>query len=407
MNKGILSTIVYTAAFFMFIASVFPFSNIRAEESQFRKQFIENYNGNFFQAQSTFVKKNKDIIEAEINILIAEAMQQGKKYQERMYLLDIANQMATMHISWNEGSEDLLNKIVKLQKEEFAKEKIKTDEIEKVKEVEKVPGNFVMAVHKDEMNTKGLSPVIYPHWIHRSFFRCKVCHEDIFIKKRKANDITQTKITEGKLCGVCHNGQISFNAGAEENCGRCHLFGKPESKPIVDFSYYDSNKFKEIASRIGSEWKPENLIGGKLPVDKLGYINWIEMDKIKAFNPLTSLNKELATGGENEEIRESLIVFQTSSTFMKDVLFSHKIHTTWLKCSLCHPKIFKPELGANRVTMIEMKEGKSCGVCHGNVAFTSADCLRCHNQSRENPPQGVLINQAVIPVPVTPVEQAN
>jgi hypothetical protein len=44
--------------------------------------------------------------------------------------------------------------------------------------------------------------------------------------------------------------------------------------------------------------------------------------------------------------------------------------------------------------MIEMKDGKSCGLCHGRVAFSYADCLRCHSQTKENLPQGVLINRA-------------
>lgn len=370
------------------VVSFIPFLN--AEESQFRKQFIENYNANSLQAQTFLIKKNKDNIETEVNSLITEAMASDKNYQDRMYLLDIAAMIATMHIHWNNGSEELLKKVEIFQKAEFKKEQVKTEELERVKEAEKVPGNFVMAAHKEEMAKKGLAPVIYPHWIHRAFFRCKVCHEDIFIMKRNGNNISQANIQEGKQCGACHNGAISFNAGAEENCARCHIFGKPESKPLLDLSYYNHNKFKEIASRVGAEWKPENLTGGKLPVDKLGFINWIELDKMKAFNPRTNLGESLDTEG----IRETSILFQTPNAFLKDVLFSHKIHSTWVKCSLCHPNIFKPELGANKVTMIEMKDGKSCGRCHGRVSFTYADCLRCHSQTKEKSPEGALINKA-------------
>jgi len=79
---------------------------------------------------------------------------------------------------------------------------------------------------------------------------------------------------------------------------------------------------------------------------------------------------------------------------MKGILFSHKIHSTWVRCTLCHPNPFKPEVGQNKVKMIEMKDGKSCGKCHGKVAFTYSDCLRCHNQTKENLPEGVLINHA-------------
>ena len=362
--------------------------NLNAEESQFRKQFMENYYNDAFQAQPILIKKNKDIIESEVNALITESMSPEKTFQQKMHLLDIANSIATMHIQWNSGSEELLKKVETLQKEELEKERARTEEIEKLKEAEKVPGNFVMVTHKEEMAAKGLSPAIYPHWVHRSFFRCKVCHEDIFIMKRGANNISQTTIQEGKQCGVCHNGTISFSATDEKNCTRCHLAGKPESKPLIDLSYYNKDKFKEIASRVGSEWKPENLVDGKLPLDRLRFINWVEMDKTKAFNPRTTLNG----GPETEGVRETFILFESPVPFLKGVLFSHKIHSTWVKCSLCHPNLFKPQAGANKVTMIEIKDGKSCGRCHGRVAFTYSDCLRCHSQTKENLPEGVLIN---------------
>lgn len=65
-----------------------------------------------------------------------------------------------------------------------------------------------------------------------------------------------------------------------------------------------------------------------------------------------------------------------------DVLFSHKVHTrTSLiqdKCDICHDKIYSPR-NKRPVTMAEMENGKSCGACHGKVAFTLADCGRCHS----------------------------
>jgi c(7)-type cytochrome triheme protein len=30
--------------------------------------------------------------------------------------------------------------------------------------------------------------------------------------------------------------------------------------------------------------------------------------------------------------------------------------------------------------MIEIFDGKYCGVCHGKVAFPNLDCQRCHSQ---------------------------
>jgi c(7)-type cytochrome triheme protein len=66
----------------------------------------------------------------------------------------------------------------------------------------------------------GMRPVVFPHWFHRIRFRCKVCHADLgFQFKAGGNKITMAKIIEGKFCGACHNGQISWSV---ENCNMCH-----------------------------------------------------------------------------------------------------------------------------------------------------------------------------------------
>ena len=54
-------------------------------------------------------------------------------------------------------------------------------------------------------------PVIFPHWFHRIRYTCKVCHADLGIKlKAGGNEINMAKISEGKFCGACHNGQIAW-----------------------------------------------------------------------------------------------------------------------------------------------------------------------------------------------------
>jgi len=30
----------------------------------------------------------------------------------------------------------------------------------------------------------GMPPVVFPHWFHRIRFKCKVCHEEIFLMSR-------------------------------------------------------------------------------------------------------------------------------------------------------------------------------------------------------------------------------
>ncbi len=65
----------------------------------------------------------------------------------------------------------------------------------------------------------GMPPVIFPHWFHRIRFKCKVCHEDIFIMRQGANDVNMQKIIQGEYCGKCHNGRIAW---APMYCDRCH-----------------------------------------------------------------------------------------------------------------------------------------------------------------------------------------
>jgi c(7)-type cytochrome triheme protein len=63
-----------------------------------------------------------------------------------------------------------------------------------------------------------------------------------------------------------------------------------------------------------------------------------------------------------------------------DVIFPHSAHTGMYGCDSCHPGLFKAERGANRATMEEMEQGKSCGACHdGSTAFSVAEaCDSCH-----------------------------
>lgn len=98
-------------------------------------------------------------------------------------------------------------------------------------------------------------------------------------------------------------------------------------------------------------------------------------------------------GGENieEKIMDLRVVIVFNDMLIKDVVFSHEIHTYWLDCKSCHPKLFVPKVAANHMTMNEIREGKYCGHCHGAVAFPTkvidapnfrANCLRCHREKR-------------------------
>ena len=66
----------------------------------------------------------------------------------------------------------------------------------------------------------GVRPVIFPHWFHRIRFQCRVCHQELGIQMRAgSNEIDMAKISDGRFCGACHNGEVAWSA---ENCDLCH-----------------------------------------------------------------------------------------------------------------------------------------------------------------------------------------
>ena len=82
-------------------------------------------------------------------------------------------------------------------------------------------GDVVLNSKSSSMRKAGVKPVMFPHWFHRIRFKCKVCHEDIFIIKKGANDINMSKIMRGEYCGKCHNGLIAWEP---LYCDRCHSY---------------------------------------------------------------------------------------------------------------------------------------------------------------------------------------
>ena len=83
----------------------------------------------------------------------------------------------------------------------------------------KVSGFYGDMVLNSKAEKRGMPPVIFPHWIHRAEFKCKVCHPKIFEMRSGSNEIDMKKIVDGEFCGKCHNGTISWKP---VNCGRCH-----------------------------------------------------------------------------------------------------------------------------------------------------------------------------------------
>jgi len=124
-----------------------------------------------------------------------------------------------------------------------------------------------------------------------------------------------------------------------------------------------------------------------LPRDEENKVDWERAVDEGLIAPLASIDNS----DVDEQIMDLRVVIKFNDMLIKDVVFSHEVHTFWLNCESCHPKVFIPEVAANRMTMEEIRDGKYCGLCHGAVAFPTnvidapnfrANCLRCHRAYR-------------------------
>ncbi|HLC17513.1 MAG TPA: c(7)-type cytochrome triheme domain-containing protein [Thermodesulfobacteriota bacterium] len=348
----------------------------------FRDDFMESYRAHNFMKLEYLVKNNRSVIPGEVRALTGEAMAEGKSFEERMDILDIASAMASMYAHWH-GDPGPLKAVEALQKEELGKESERLAEIEKWKGYEKYPGNILMRTKEAEYSKEGLSQVVFPHWSHRLYYDCKACHNSIFKMRRGEAEITRAAMAEGRFCMVCHDGKTAF--AAKDNCNRCHLVGTEHEEGVLDSKKADLGAIKKTAARTGSTFEPEKLEGSTLPHDKFGFIDWVELRKTGAYRPVSTLDRETDEGK-----RENSILFETKIAGINGVPFSHSLHSQQINCSSCHPEPLKDELGANKITMREMAEGTQCGFCHGKASFKLADCNRCHSRPAEEPKDGLL-----------------
>jgi c(7)-type cytochrome triheme protein len=208
----------------------------------------------------------------------------------------------------------------------------------------------------------GRLPVVFDHWLHRAKYTCRLCHMDIgFAMKAGATGITAADNQGGFYCGTCHNGGIAFSAcsqdavsGNSANCDRCHSEGMSGARKI-DFREF-TRDFPRGRFGNGIDWEQAEA-GGKIKL--IDSIEGLSMKSTLVFN-----KQDFEVGAKREGI--------------PGIIFSHDKHTVWNGCEVCHPDIFEVTIGATRYSMVDIYQGKYCGVCHGRVAFPVIDCQRCH-----------------------------
>ena len=211
-------------------------------------------------------------------------------------------------------------------------------------------------------------PVSFDHWSHRARFTCRLCHVDVgFAMAAGQTGISASTNRSGYHCGACHNGKTvvagkvvfeSCSAGLDvdesPSCRRCHAKRDPD-KARKDYEGF-AEKFPRKGQARAIEWEEAESKGLIRPID---FVEGVSIRRA----PL-KMDKEVSI---------------ESSGWMTNVLFSHRKHSVWNGCEVCHPEIYpSTRSGTKKTSMIAISSGESCGVCHTKVAFPLGECERCH-----------------------------
>ena len=231
------------------------------------------------------------------------------------------------------------------------------------------PPDYGKVVIKNHVKQSGFAPVVFDHWVHRSQFTCRLCHVDIgFTMSSGGTDITAAANKQGLYCGACHDGKRIFNgkqlfAACSDNvpkegssrCDRCHSLGKKVAR---------ERDFAAFAEKL-----PKEAFGNK--------INWEEAEA-KGLIKLTDFLEGVSIKRPPLKQQKDFSV-EVKASWIGEVVFSHKKHSLWNGCEVCHPEIFpNVQKGSTKYSMFQIINGQYCGVCHDRVAFPLQDCQRCH-----------------------------
>ncbi len=240
-----------------------------------------------------------------------------------------------------------------------------------IKKKRPLPYEYGRVVIDNYSEKANLAPVVFEHWIHRSMFTCRVCHVDIgFAMKANGTDIKAADNARGYYCGTCHNGKMvvdgknvfqacsrKVNVEDEKRCERCHSYGQ---KVASDFDFFQFSQ--------------------PLPKERFGNgLDWEKSEELGLIKPASFLPG--VSTPKNSLVVQKDFALSPKVEGMPDIIFSHKKHTVWNGCELCHPDIFiGVKRGTVKYSMVDISQGKSCGACHTTVAFPLTDCQRCHSK---------------------------
>lgn len=233
-----------------------------------------------------------------------------------------------------------------------------------------LPYDYGTIVLNNFSEQAGMPPAVFDHWVHRQRFTCRVCHVDIgFGMVAGSTKLKAADNMKGYFCGTCHNGRTVF--GQKKLFASCAKeYTREEYKVCVNCHRLERNAAREEIFYGFAQGMPKETFGNGINWEKAE-----ELGKIKLVDYL-----------EGVSVKKGKLKIQQDFSLnakvegMPDIIFSHKKHTVWSGCELCHPEIFVGvKKGSTKYSMVDIFDGKYCGVCHGKVAFPTTDCQRCHS----------------------------
>lgn len=198
----------------------------------------------------------------------------------------------------------------------------------------------------------GVSPAVFPHWLHRTRATCSVCHDELeFEMQTGSTEVTEADNRAGRFCGACHDGTTAFALAG--NCIRCHSGNKNAGQEKFE-AFFSSRPF------------PSTPFGNG--------IDWVQALRRGLITPASSFETPADSMSFDREL-----LLEAEMGRIPPAVFPHRAHGEWMGCDTCHPAIFNIKAKTTKHFRMEaILKGQFCGACHLNVAFPMDDCARCH-----------------------------
>jgi c(7)-type cytochrome triheme protein len=175
--------------------------------------------------------------------------------------------------------------------------------------------------------------------------------------------------------GVCHT-VIAAETSAKDEANQFNRIMKKDA--LRDKSLQGDGIHDPANKSLNLLQTPSDAFAS-LPNAKGGNgVNWVKAMEDGKIKPRPDLHDATA-----QPFVMDLNIVREVKGSMPNVVFPHKQHTELLDCTSCHPDIFIPQKGANKLSMSASLMGQQCGICHGKVAYPMSRCSFCHSGKKQ------------------------